>query len=45
MLVEVPLAALWGWMIYNEGLTTITAMGGILILLSAVILIKKSKNA
>ena len=45
MLVEVPLASFWAFLIFNEGLTPITIIGGLLILISAVILIKKSKNS
>ncbi|MBW2963194.1 DMT family transporter [Candidatus Woesearchaeota archaeon] len=44
MLVEVPLASFWAFLFFKEGLTVFNIIGGIFILVSAVILIKKHKN-
>lgn len=46
MLIEVPLASLWAFLLFKEGLTPLNLFGGILILISAVILLKKqTKNS
>jgi len=43
-LLEAPLAIVWAWLFFSESLTLLNIIGGILILLSSALIIKKQKK-